>query len=561
MPPRHRRRFRTGRRLATAGAVVVCAAAALAVSLLTSPSPTNAGTGSRRHASSGGGHGNGGAKGGGGGQGGPATFSGPDGVEARWVVRENEKPGTTAWKITGNQTPTGIAGYANRVQARQGQQVTLYVSTAAASFHVEAYRMGYYQGKGARLVWQSGTVPGQVQPSCPVTPGINMVQCHWAASTQFTVTSKWVQGEYLLKLVGSDGQQSYVPLTVWDPSSHATYVVMEGVLTEQVFNPYGGYDLYQGATPCAHGVYPCSSRSRVVSFDRPYAGSFGNGAGSFLSLTYPLIRLMEQHGLDVTYWTDITLHEHGTLLPDHKVLISTGHDEEWSLQMRNAARNTGRDKGVNLIFFGASPVLRKVRLQPSPLGPDRQIVNYRDPTADPVLATDPAQVSQNTWGQSPANLPPSVLVGGTYIGFNNTQSFPLVVSNPSSWLFAGTGLSAGAKIPGVLRADFQQYQPTGENPANVEILAHSPVTVPIHANPAGFADTSYYTMPSGGAGVFSSGANSWIPSLADCPATTPASACGAPMMRKLTDNLLRVFGQGPVGQTQPSTANWQQFYG
>lgn len=480
---------------------------------------------------------------------------GPDGPQAAWVIAENRRPGTTAWKITGAQTPTGIAGYASRVQTRDGQQVSLFVSTQAPTFSVAAYRMGYYRGKGARLVWTSRSIAGTSQPPCPVAAGINMVQCSWTASTTFTVTSRWVQGQYLLKLTGSGNQQSYVPLTVWDPTSHAAYVVMDGVITDQVFNPYGGYDLYQGATPCAPGIYPCSTRSRVVSFDRPYAS--GDGAGDYLSLIYPLTRLMEERGLDVTYWTDITLAEHGNLLTDHRVLISTGHDEEWSLSMRQAAV-TAADHGVNLIFFGASPILRKVRLQPSPLGPDMQIVNYRDPTADPLHGVDTAHVSQNWWGQPPANLPASTLVGESYKGFNNTASFPLVISDAGSWLFAGTGLAAGAQVPGVLSTDFDAYAPTRatSNPPDVEILAHSPVTIQLHPGPR-YADTSYYTMASSNAGIFESGANSWIPSIQTCAAGT---SCSAPTMQALTLNVMRVFGAGPVGLTYPSQANWQQFY-
>lgn len=482
--------------------------------------------------------------------------NGPYGPEAAWVIAENRLPGTTAWKITGSQTPTGIAGYASRVQAREGQRVSLFVSTQATTFTVAAYRMGYYQGKGARLVWTSRPITGVTQPPCPVTPGINMVQCNWTASTTFTVTSHWIQGQYLLKLTGSGNQQSYVPLTVWDPASHAAYVVMDGVITDQVFNPYGGYDLYQGATPCAPGHYPCSTRSRVVSFDRPYAS--GDGAGDYLSLIYPLTRLMEEHGLDVTYWTDITLAEHGNLLANHRVLISTGHDEEWSLSMRQAAV-AGADHGVNLIFFGASPILRKVRLQASPLGADMQIVNYRDPTEDPLHGVDTAHVSQNWWGQPPADQPASTLVGESYKGFNNTASFPLVVSDASSWLFAGTGLAAGAQVPGVLSTDFDAYAPTRatSNPPDVEILAHSPVTIQLHPGTQ-YADTSYYTMSSSNAGIFESGANSWIPSLQTCAAGT---SCSAPTMQALTLNVLRVFGAGPVGLSYPSQANWQQFYG
>jgi hypothetical protein len=488
---------------------------------------------------------------------GPATFTGANGREARWVIDENKKPGTASWQITGPQSATGIMGYASRVEARVGQDVTLYVSTLARHFRVMAFRMGYYQGKGARLVWKSESVPGIQQPACPVVATVNMVQCDWSPSVSVLLTHRWVQGEYLLKLVGSGGQQSYIPLTVWDPTSRATYVIMDGVLTTEVFNPFGGYDLYQGASACAQDVYPCSSRSLVVSFDRPYANSYGNGAGTYLSLVYPLTRLAEENGLDVTYWTDITLATDGGTLSDHKVLISTGHDEEWSLGMRNATLSASA-KGVNLMFFGASPILRKVRLQASPLGPDRQIVNYRDPNEDPLYGKDNAQVSQNQWDQYPAEWEPSRLVGASYIGYDNSTSAPLVDSDPSSWLWAGTGLTAGAEIPGILLGDFQAYQTSDPNPANVEILAHSPVNVDMHG--AEYADTTYYTMAPSRAGVFQSGTTHWIPALASCPATE-ASPCPAPMMRKITTNLLRVFGRGPVGERHPSVANWQQLYG
>ncbi len=354
--------------------------------------------------------------------------------------------------------------------------------------------------------------------------------------------------------MGSGGQEGYVPLTILDPASRAAYVIMDAVLTTQVFNPFRGYDLYGGKTACAPKVYPCSSRSRVVSFDRPYG--YGNGAGTYLTLVYPLTRLAEQEGLDVRYWTDITLATGAAPLSDHKVLISTGHDEEWSLSIRSAAVSAA-DNGVNLVFFGASAILRKVRLQGSPLGADRQIVNYRDPQQDPLYGKDPAEVSQNEWAQPPANWLPSELLGADYIGFNNGITAPLVVSDPSSWLFAGTKLRGGATIPGVLSNDFQAYEPSVPGPGNVEILVHSPVQVQFHG--AKFADTAYYTMPSSNAGIFESATTEWIPSLAPCPSTQ--QDCPAPLMSALTANVLRVFGQGPVGLRHPSVANWRQFYG
>ncbi|HEX7355113.1 MAG TPA: N,N-dimethylformamidase beta subunit family domain-containing protein [Mycobacteriales bacterium] len=454
------------------------------------------------------------------------------------MTAENARPGTAAWHLTGHQTPGGIEGYASAVEAQVGQSVRLYVSTAAASFHVEAYRMGYYQGLGARLVWRSGSRPGSRQPDCPVVPGINMVECHWQPSITVPVTATWVQGEYLLKLVGDGGQQSYVPLTVWDPASTATYVIMDGSFTDQVFNDYGGYDLYQGATPCAPRVYPCSSRSRVVSFDRPYAGA---GDGGYLGLTYPLTRLAEEHGLDVTYWTDLTLHEHGDLLTHHVVLMSPGHDEEWSRAMRTAATDAAAH-GVNIAFFGASPVLRKIRLQPSAVGPDREVVNYRDARADPDYGVDNAEVSQNDWANPPTSEPSSTLVGATYIGYNNHARFPLVVTDPTSWLFDHTGLARNATVPGMMSTDFQAYLPGEPGPTNVVIQARSPVEVEGHG--AEHADTSYYTMASG-AGVWQSGTNSWIGDIGTCVLGSP---CPSGLAQTMTLNVFATLGAGPLGE-------------
>ena len=127
----------------------------------------------------------------------PATFSGPDGVQARWVIRENDKPGSTAWEIHGSHA--GITGFASQVYAQAGQRVTLYVSTSGPSFRAQAFRMGYHHGEGARLVWTSPAVTGQNQPRCPVKGGINMVECdNWRPSLTFTITPAFIQGDYLI---------------------------------------------------------------------------------------------------------------------------------------------------------------------------------------------------------------------------------------------------------------------------------------------------------------------------------------------------------------------------
>ena len=491
------------------------------------------------------------------------VFQGPNGREASWVIAENKLPGTTAWRITKGASPD-IAGFASKTYASVGTKVTLYVSTRAPSFRVEAFRMGYYQGKGARLVWESATIPGRLKAPCVVTPGVNMVSCdRWAPTLKVKITSVFVQGDYLFKLVGSGGQQSYIPLTVWDPTSNAAFLVKNDVYTWQAWNPYGGYDFYAGLGTCPSNVYPLCSRARIVSFDRPYG--YGEGAGDFLGSEYPFVRFVEEHGLDVTYVTDVTVEQHPGIIRYHRVLLSLGHDECWSLGERRAAV-AAEGAGANMVFFGASPVLRHVRLQTSPLGSDREEVDYRDGSADPLNGKgNPLQVTGNTWSSPPADWSEVGFVGENYIGFvvPGQGTFPFVVANANAWIFKGTGLKAGSAVPGVIATDLDEFDP-GDYPSNLEILGHSPVPLKDAISEGGdlqgflASDMTYWTDPKSHAGIFDSGTTNWIPSLSPCP--VGSRSCPAAMVAKITGNLLALFGRGPAGLHQPSRANWRTIY-
>ncbi|HXZ83260.1 MAG TPA: N,N-dimethylformamidase beta subunit family domain-containing protein [Acidimicrobiales bacterium] len=494
-----------------------------------------------------------------------ATTLSRDGVQAQWVVAENKRPGTTAWEIPPGAA-TSIEGFASTTYAARGDRVTLYVSTTAPRLHVVAYRMGYYQGKGARFIWHSREIAGRRQPTCPRTTGTNMVTCdNWTPTLEFRITRAFVEGDYLLKLVGSGGQQSYVPLTVWDPTSTATYVVKNDVYTWQAWNAYGGYDFYAGPGTCPSGVYPLCTRARIVSFDRPY--DYGAGAGDFLGSEYPLVRFVEQEGLDVTYMTDVTVQQHPALLLAHRTMVSLGHDECWSLTERQAA-GRAEAHGVNMIFFGASAILRHVRLQASPLGADREEIDYRDSTADPLDGKgNPLEVTGNTWSSPPANWPEIGFVGEQYVGYLLPGAAPeslVVAPGASPWFLRGTGLHNGSRVPGVVTGDLDAFDP-GDHPNNLEILAHSPVNLSDTMSELGaaqgflYSDMTYWTDPTSAAGIFDSGATSWIASLTPC--SPGARNCPASVTRRMTGNLLALFGRGPAGHFEPSVANWRQIYG
>ncbi|HEY0803608.1 MAG TPA: N,N-dimethylformamidase beta subunit family domain-containing protein, partial [Pseudonocardiaceae bacterium] len=437
------------------------------------------------------------------------------GITANWVSTENALPGTANWRITKPPATGFIEGFASATYAKTGEQVTLYVSTSAASFHVEAYRIGYYGGTGGRLIWASPDFAGQQQPPCPMTAGINMVSCdNWTSSLPIQVTQAFTEGDYLLKLTGNNNEQSYVPLTVWNPDSQATYAVKNGVFTWESWNTYGGFDFYQGVGNCPAALYPPCARARVVSYDRPYG--YGAGAADFLTTEAPMVRYVEQHGLDVTYVNDLTVQQNPATLTRHHALLSLGHDESWSLGERNAVTKA-EGGGLNVAFFGAAAIMGHVRTQASPMGADRQLAGYRDPNADPLNGKgDPRDVTGNTWASAPANWPSAELVGEAFNGTMNPGAHaPMAVADPTAWIFAGTGLSGGSVVPNLVGSDVDSLEPGPVHPTGVQVFAHSELIAAqaqpaSRAGPVFFSDMTYYTDPAGNAGVWDSGTTNWI---------------------------------------------------
>lgn len=469
----------------------------------------------------------------------PTTLASTGVPTASWVEMENRKPGTRDWAITKLGATHEIEGYADRVSAQQGDTVRLFVSTTAPTFSVEAYRMGYYQGLGGRLVWRSAPLQGVKQAAPVVVPGVNMVDARWQPSLSVPIDRSWPPGEYLFKLVASTGAQRWVPLTVRDDTSHAAYVVQSSVATWQAYNLWGGYDLYLGG-PASHPSF--AERARVVSFDRPYDHE---GANEFVGNELPLVSLVESKGLDVTYWTDVDLHRAPQLLLQHRALVTLGHDEYWSTSMRTGAE-TARDHGVNLAFLGANAVFRHVRVEPSRLGPDRHVVDYKSAAEDPT--TDRSEVTVD-WRAPPLDHPESTLLGQEYEC--NPVDADMVVVDSSQWELAGTGLRDGSHLPHLVGSEYDRYNPNLPGPKNVTVLAHSPVRC--QGRPS-YADVTYYSAPSG-AGVFDTGTSLWVANLTG---PCPQGGCHHnDAVVTITWNVLQAFGRGPAGLAHPSASNAQ----
>ena len=83
-----------------------------------------------------------------------------------------------------------------------------------------------------------------MQAAATLIAATHTYEARWDPSTTFVISEEWPVGSYLLKLVASTGQQRWVPLTVRDDASTATYVIENAVTTWQAYNRWGGCSLY-----------------------------------------------------------------------------------------------------------------------------------------------------------------------------------------------------------------------------------------------------------------------------------------------------------------------------
>jgi hypothetical protein len=263
----------------------------------------------------------------------------------------------------------------------------------------------------------------------------------------------------------------------------------------------------------------------------------------FLTYERNVVKLAERMGLPLAYVTGLDIAADPHLLDGASALISPGHDEYWTPAER-AHVTAARDAGVNLAFLGANALFRRIRLDAG----GREVICYKTSyTEDPLYGKDNALVTSD-WREPPVPDPESSLIGTLYEGYPAVAAY--VVTAPGCWVFAGTGVPAGARFPNLVGVEYDRVNPAYPVPRPIQVLSHSPL---VCQGAASFGDSAYYTHP-GGAGVFNTGTMRWVEAIfGDRPHGIPASASG--FVRQVTMNVLRAFADGPAATRYPAHDN------
>ena len=196
------------------------------------------------------------------------------------IVLENQQPGTDQWQLwrsgyqTAGDVDKQIKGYASATSVNKGESITFYVTVnPAQSFTMNIYRIGWYQGKGARLMQRIGPIAASQQPACPINSSTGLIECGWTPSYTFTVPTTWTDGIYLVLLTNSQNHQNYINFVIRDDSRPADLLYQESVTTYEAYNNYPndgatGKSLYDHNSS-GPNTLAGTPRAVKVSFDRP----------------------------------------------------------------------------------------------------------------------------------------------------------------------------------------------------------------------------------------------------------------------------------------------------
>ena len=137
------------------------------------------------------------------------------------IVTENTLTGnpSSQWDIVG-AGDLSIQGFATDISVNKGQTIRFKINTDASAYKIDIYRLGYYNGLGARKVDTAivTTSLPQSQPSPITDVTTGLVDCgNWKESAHWNVPSTAVSGVYIAKLTRTDnGGASHIVFIVRD---------------------------------------------------------------------------------------------------------------------------------------------------------------------------------------------------------------------------------------------------------------------------------------------------------------------------------------------------------
>lgn len=467
-----------------------------------------------------------------------------------WVADKNKKPGVkmtqAGWKALDLSAAEGSALWLDQTGVSCGAQVKIHAALYSSNNTplnntprtFAAWRIGYYNGAGAREVWRSAPIQLKKGEATTAREATRYNEANWKVASTFTVGSNWTPGFYLIVSFSAFGQiENAAPLVIRSPVGSSKLLMMQSFITWQMYNSFGGRSAYLG--PGLDGISDADERSRVVSFDRPILGS---GSYSIQRDAIPFIQFAEKQGLNIDEETDLDINNWPSIINKYSGIIVGGHAEYFTNRMFNTFI-AGRNSGTNIAIFGGNTAYWQTRLEPSKYGADRHAVMYRYATEDPNTNLSQVTVEfSNERINTPTNLITGEQTSGVHVyGSLSPVKIPIWLHVSSTTPLSG--LSTDSEV--------EALTPNAAQPPNVHVLYRGVLSwrdpashKAIKKIPVGQVDWIAY--PSGSA-LFNAGLSTWSCQLSDSCVDLSFGKSSQDLIRSITLQVLTLWQTPKVG--------------
>ena len=332
-----------------------------------------------------------------------------------------------------------IAGYAASASIWPGQRLLLHVSTDAARFRVALYR---WTGRMMHMLtshWMDGERSSERAPD---------QDWQWP---QYSVATGagWPSGVYIAHLQEPEA----APLDIAMQEAAVLFVVrghgLGALLYKLPLATYNAYNFSGGGCFYANPPRCADPPGAKLTFRRPGGGIGGPtfGAPDHYDASSPrqtfahwdarFIGWLMRHGYAPEFCTDLDIHADPGLLRNYRLLLSVGHDEYWSVPMRDAVE-AYIAHGGNAAFFSANLCWWRVHL-------------VEQGGAMVCHQGGPHGARDHWWPPHGAARPEDALAGVSYRHGGGWWDGPrsaggFAIQDAGHWIFAGTGLQNGEYV-------------------------------------------------------------------------------------------------------------------
>ena len=160
----------------------------------------------------------------------------------------------------------------------------------------------------------------------------------------------------------------------------------------------------------------------------------------------PFVAWLEEHDYDVAYCTDFDLHSDPSLLDGVTLLLSCGHDEYWSTEMRRRVLEFV-DQGGNMCFFAGDVACFVIEIAESG---DRLFCRKMEAAHPKAHSRDPGALWHLDDPEDWLTMSSGAYGGGWWDGRASRRR--IQARRPAHWAFDGVefppeGITGGAATP------------------------------------------------------------------------------------------------------------------